>query len=1338
MFFFLLICSPAAAESIDFKFEIPTIPFPPQIANVQHVPPCVGQTDFQVTAEITGQAQKKAVCDIIPREDCTASDWYQIDDPEIVPNPPEIKAAWVHYYYDGNPTDGGKASMTYNAGLGKWEGEVPMKPGAEQGDSITYYVSAVDGRGNVASQTPSTGEEPCPDIESWDDSLATPLMDSCSYATGYSECNENRSYGPGNCGAGYTLGDKAGDVCGEPDGNGVQSLISGEYADLVDIRGVTAGAGGTVFCTKIGLGAPPPGSNHPAPIEGYLMIFFNPDIIDPNPADTHITNAYAVTYAPEASGSDPTLVKVLWSGDCVTNPNTDNPLDCKLLAAGTSDHPKLKIGYQNGSLRIMTNKSGTGEIYATSYSLIGASSVKSVLIAITGEINLSGGTAFWISDLTPGFAYSHKNQSVTILPASQCTVGPCVNITSTLCSPTGAGGAGPVCPHSETQSAQNVCSVSFTDTGAVAVSQYRIYRAPKGSAAPGELAGTITGGGPNSAHTYNNSITTLDGASYDYYIACFDGVNETATAQYPQTYTQCTVDDWTPPAQPAITEAATPPGADATCRIAWTATGGDPTLKDFLIKRGGQILNPTAPVGKSGDSYLWPDPENLDYTSDYSYTVLARDSVNNTSESAAATCRPRDLKAPCQVDEIVMSAAPTSGTLGATLDWQACPDSDTAGYNAYACQLNGTKTNCTTQQEYKKLNSGLVANPHIEDESPDNFPSEAWYRFFVESCDNCTDRAACDARNCTGFPVSSDDFTDHFVSPEINTDKPHAPGGVAAAAPAMGKSCSISWSRVCSDTEGTFEDCDNPTSDQLVGYKIMRQQSPGVLDPNAGTPVATIPAGGTETTLSYTDAGLANGVPYYYKVYAMDGARNYSEGAHQEVSCTPARTTPPALPAMKSLTGNEFSCALDWDPVSDPYAITYEAHRCDGKMDACTTAAQFTRADETGASGISGTEYTDNNVVEGEYYTYCIVANAEEQVKSAVYDAANKRNCGQCFAGETLAPPTDVTAWFEQNDYTVKVSFVRSVSEQGGGGYSLYRCADSGCAEAGRTRIKACSELAETSSAIRNIGMLNPLSISGEPEGEHYYGAAYQSDCSAGAPVSELHNVGTAISEQLDVLAQPCGSATKCVVLSSCSNFESKTGCSPVTRRDTTQTTATGYALAPQQGFEVFLADRAGNPVGGAVARTGADGNYKLSIDTQKNPLDLGAAYQLILKLPDGAIPGQPCSSGLPGDGCLIELNKNVTVKEDSTVTQVRGIPLADCGGGEIGNFNCDATVDISDVILLKNCFGSSAGEDRYKTWCDVNGNGVVDVSDFIAIKNHFGLELDAAPSCPAAMCREK
>jgi len=55
------------------------------------------------------------------------------------------------------------------------------------------------------------------------------------------------------------------------------------------------------------------------------------------------------------------------------------------------------------------------------------------------------------------------------------------------------------------------------------------------------------------------------------------------------------------------------------------------------------------------------------------------------------------------------------------------------------------------------------------------------------------------------------------------------------------------------------------------------------------------------------------------------------------------------------------------------------------------------------------------------------------------------------------------------------------------------------------------------------------------------------------------------------------------------------------------------------------------------------------------------------------------------------------------------------------GDCNGDGAVDIFDVIIIVNSFGSSPGDPAWDERGDLNGNGMVDVLDVIAVVTHFG-----------------
>ena len=1357
----LLLMATTHAEDITFDFEIPTIPFPPEIKNV-NAPSVImpGALSFSMSAEIVGQVQKKGYCDVIPRSDCEADDWEQIPDPDVSPNPPTIEMVRLYYYVNDNVTAAKYVSMTRGGG-DLWTVEVSDSTQVADGDIVTMYIVAVDSRGNVAAQVPDTAQRPCPSASSWNATLSTPSTNSCAYASSYTQCNENVIGTPGPCSTSYTIGDKQGDVCGEPDGAGDQDVISGPNADKVDMLGISAGADSQYICTSLGLGAPPPDPNNPAPIEGYLMIFFNPDQPDPNPADTHIENAYAVTYAPEAVGSDPTLVRVLWSGDCVTNPNTSNPLDCKLITAVGSNE-NLKVQYDSGSLRYMVKHTGTGNPYNVSYSVIGSTTKQSILVGLTGEINLSGGTAFWISDLTPGFAFYHKNYPVPV--SGSCVTPPAApaamsalcgngddageNYTCTTgappaCTYTASGASSSVCEKSASAPSANECVIAFnTSPDSSMVSEYRIYRNTVDNAATAALAGAVAEDG-SPVYEYKDTHSTFDGQTYYYYVTSYYSGGDCETKRVDAAEAACTVEDRVAPAAPQLVSAETPPGQSGICRLDWSMPADDPSMDGFTISRDGS----PAPDGETSASagtltYDWTDSEQLQLGTSYAYAVTAEDLGGNTAVSGTVNCTPEDRQAPEKISSFLVSKPKTSGVLGANVEWQASPETDIGGYNVYVCKQDNSLTDCRESAEFAALNSSMLGTTSLNSEDPAVFTGEGDYCFYVEACDNCAAQGTCPSNggtsNCSGFPEGGADNSQYvkcpYVDISIDLIAPSAPATLNLSAPSQGKTCELSWPSVCSLEDGEpFADCENPTSSELIGYKIMRNVGPGVESPITGTPIGMTLADQGNT---YADTGLVNGQNYCYQVFAMDSSGNFSpQPGNPEECCVPERTDPPDKPVLqKPIPKTSMSCTPTWDAIDDDDEITYSVYRCDGDLEACADSSDFT-AIETGILETSSLTSPDYEVIPDDKYTYCVTAVVSNAggLESAIRDTGIT-NCGVCIPSDRPQPPTDVATTTNPGTCDVMaLSFTRSVDDSGEGGYNLYRCTDADCDH--QTKMVDCTELPAGGSNIVNIGPDNPLPLGGEDPATYYYAATYQSDCSD--PYQESF---PAVDETLDPdFGKDCGACTnpgKCVIVSSCKDYAEQNGCVPIAETDTSSKDEDGtFASSPMPGVQVELLDSSGNVV--ATASTDSSGNYKIELDNTPGTIDIDATYKVVLHISSADKGNIACTPGYAGDDCYVALTAGVKLEEGGDGVKISGLEINPNGGrADIGNPDCSDSVDVGDLLILKAAFSANKGDEDYETFADFNGDGSIDVQDFLIFKKNFGKFLDHAPAFEAGMCK--
>ncbi len=117
----------------------------------------------------------------------------------------------------------------------------------------------------------------------------------------------------------------------------------------------------------------------------------------------------------------------------------------------------------------------------------------------------------------------------------------------------------------------------------------------------------------------------------------------------------------------------------------------------------------------------------------------------------------------------------------------------------------------------------------------------------------------------------------------------------------------------------------------------------------------------TVTEAAYTDAGLVNGTPYYYKVAAVNSSTHSLDSAAASVRPA-AMDGKPAQPAELTAGPDDASVAVSWEAVPD--AVSYTVRR------GIASSGPF----ETVASGLTDTSYTDAGLVNGTRYYYVVSA----------------------------------------------------------------------------------------------------------------------------------------------------------------------------------------------------------------------------------------------------------------------------------------------------------------------------------------------------------------------------
>jgi fibronectin type 3 domain-containing protein len=123
----------------------------------------------------------------------------------------------------------------------------------------------------------------------------------------------------------------------------------------------------------------------------------------------------------------------------------------------------------------------------------------------------------------------------------------------------------------------------------------------------------------------------------------------------------------------------------------------------------------------------------------------------------------------------------------------------------------------------------------------------------------------------------------------------------------------------------------------------------------SGTPIAT-----GITSVNYTDATVANGTTYFYKVAAVNSAG--TSALSNETSALPHVVAPPT-PASLTASNGFGNIPLSWSPSAG--AATYNLYR------STTTNGE---GNTPYVSGLTGTTYTDTSVTAGTTYFYKVAA----------------------------------------------------------------------------------------------------------------------------------------------------------------------------------------------------------------------------------------------------------------------------------------------------------------------------------------------------------------------------
>ncbi|MFA6447898.1 MAG: hypothetical protein WCX65_00380 [bacterium] len=1384
LFLFGLAAVSGQALAVSFRFIIPPPPATPALSDITNSSAVAGSESFSVYANISGAVQQKTCCGAnCERTDCDMSEWWLATDNSISPNPPCIPNAngmpgmsdsickiagapnpMLFYYKEGEIADTNSVPMTYDASTGRFKGTISLD-GFVEDDAIYYYIVAADSRGNVVSMLPDSSKTPCTSLASWDANYETPAFDNCGVASGYEQCKRNVAFNPICFSSDYSVNDREGDTCSEPAANGVQVPIIGQANS--DFLGFSAGAGkgfvdlptDDVVCAKIRLKGGPPITSS-GPIESYQMTFFNPDIPDPNPADYYFPNSFAITYAPEASGADKNLVNVLWDGECLTNPNTIDTLECKIVV-GNEDESKLKIGFDTNLHHLKFIAKNAVTTKTGSKTILGNASNRLGMKFQTGEINLSGSMVFWTVDQSSELTMM-KETKLVILSAGISDPAPPI-IGQTTCKTNGFG-SNPFCVKNETNPiGDNECVIDFFPSpDATGVDKYKVYVGATDNRAEAVYDPSLDiteNGSLQYSISKNVPISNLNGQTLYFFMSSYTATNSAETHLNERAGTSCRVEDWAPPLQPTGLSCATPDGSEKRCLCNWVADPNDPTIYGYNIKRTGVTL-PLNSATILGTSFTDTSSALVNGTS-YTYQLQAVDIGGNESGWTDAVCVPQDLKPPAQVDTLGITLQ-SGSPIGFNFTWEPNVEPDMLNYNLYTCKREIEGVDCENKSQYTKLTTIAQSNPpdllRYSNNTAFGFGPE-WDCFYVEACDNCkVSPQTCPNKpgtepNCSTFSTMASYRHCLIIEipPELNAPlwpTPQNDGKEIKITPEPeGNKCKLEWNKICEgesnppEPEGTFEDCNFPEALQLMGYKVARREAvdgdcatTNVPEPSDTNP--EIGSAGISANPSFTDGkklgngtyDLTNGTKYCYRVYGYDAAGLISRAlpVPAPVECTPQDTLPPAKPVVSEEHGSGL-CMPKWNAVVDKNTPVYSVYRCVGDFSVCDTAAEFTAIDDPAAVNTSILYFEDGTVTDGMTYTYCVTAKDNSGNVSVKFEAADKTNCVECMAGDLCQAPISISAVEYGSDRGAKVSYEKSPADdsapyEAGEGYKIYLCGPGATTPCSlKTPDCKSNPLQEygTELTYRNLG--TPAA------GNYYFGVTYTGP-ESGCMESKM-TMSNAIHVSTIYYADPCLPFDNCdLTIDFGTSVFKKYSLATCTTGADCKNGAFKKVETPLAGLTVQVVDVT-SPGTVVSVNSFCDDGVVSPFHVPEGTT--GHTYKVIARIPlagvDSFFKVKLCKE-ITATECIVELKTGLDLKSATTaIVSLNAVEIPDAssgaGGGEMGNPNCDGVVNIADLGALKKAFGAGKVAPYpmcYRPWADFNMDGIVGLSDLAVVKKNF------------------
>ena len=268
------------------------------------------------------------------------------------------------------------------------------------------------------------------------------------------------------------------------------------------------------------------------------------------------------------------------------------------------------------------------------------------------------------------------------------------------------------------------------------------------------------------------------------------------------------------------------------------------------------------------------------------------------------------------------------------LDWADNTDSDLAGYNVYRSETSGSS--------YSQITADVINSAYTDTGLTDG----TTYYYVVTAVDSSGNE--------------SGNSTEAWGTPDNAAPLPPMSLTAADRLADQGQAVELNWTV--------------STSGDAVGQRLYR----GTTDSG---PYALVQTFGNNSTNSYTDTVLTNGVTYYYVIRAYDGSQE--SGDSNQASAAPIDNLTPAAPTGLAATASDGQVVLNFNGNSESDLAGYNVYR--GQ----TSGGPYSPVNP---SLLNVTAYTDTNVTNGTTYYYVVTA----------VDTSGNESPG---SGETSATP---------------------------------------------------------------------------------------------------------------------------------------------------------------------------------------------------------------------------------------------------------------------------------------------------------------------------------------------